>query len=239
MRKIFIMLATVVCAAMISNAQIFVGGRLGFNTTGGKNVIKGGPEGVKDETLKGDPDTQGKPMSWLIAPKVGFFLNDDLAVGISIGVGANKTKTFGYNANNKWEELQKQSNFSWELAPFARYYAFRAGKFAVALEAELAFGSTGRGKVTVGSSTTKGGFKTSTLGFNVRPVLAYSVSEKIDLECNLNFLALGYNRRVVKDVESKDDYKGSKKVYSSFDFSVDTDRVVVVAPLTIGAIFKL
>ena len=93
MKKIFAV-ALVAMMAMTANAQIYVGGGIGFQTT----------------SQDGNSDTFFK-----IMPEIGYNLNEDWAVGVAVGYGESKTttKVNGVKLSDKVK--------AFEIAPYARY----------------------------------------------------------------------------------------------------------------------
>ncbi|MCD8236134.1 MAG: porin family protein [Prevotellaceae bacterium] len=99
--------------AMVSNAQVWVGGSLGFDYTD-----------VKDA---------GSVTSVSFAPEVGYNLNDKWAIGISIEEQyVNVSPEHGSSDNG--------NNFA--IAPFARYTFANSGKVSFFVDGGVIFGST-------------------------------------------------------------------------------------------------
>ncbi len=103
MKKIMMTLAAVAVAATM-NAQVWVGGELGFT---GSHV-----NGI-DNTEK----------TFTIAPEIGYNLDDNFAVAIKLGYGYASTKDFG--------ALGRYSNVnSYAINPYVRYTFAKAGNFS-------------------------------------------------------------------------------------------------------------
>lgn len=79
MKKFMLMVAMAV-ATLTANAQVYVGGGLGFNS------YDSGVEGADTKT------------SFAIAPEIGYKLDDQLAVGIELGYGHDKQGDAKYDA---------------------------------------------------------------------------------------------------------------------------------------------
>lgn len=96
MKKILLMAAFAV-ATLTANAQVWVGGSLGFNSVTPKD---------------GDAAT-----TISFAPTVGYNLSDNLAIAIELGVVSE----------NKFATGNGASKFGMTVAPFARYTFFKSG----------------------------------------------------------------------------------------------------------------
>lgn len=92
--KKFFTIALVAMMAMTANAQVYVGGGIGFETA----------------SQDGNSETFFK-----IMPEVGYNLNENWAVGIALGY--NESKTTLKEANIKTTAKIK----AFEIAPYARY----------------------------------------------------------------------------------------------------------------------
>ncbi len=192
-------------------AQIFVGGSVGFNTTGGK--IENGNTSVDKVTLT----------SFSLAPKAGIFLSEKLAVGAILGFNLQSEKTPGTP-----EEIDRTTTFG--LTPFARYYAFSLNKLSVFAQGNLGF-SYGVEKNKVGSTTTTGP-KTTTIGISAFPGISYKLTEKVELEAVIGGLNLNFNRVSVKN-------NNTTNITNTFGVGANLDAIATTGFITIGAIVKL
>ena len=103
MKKFYLTLAAVAALTFASQAQtekgkFIVGGGLGFDT-----------ESVKD--------TDNKSTSFNIMPSAGYFVADNIAVGVGLGYQWNKAE---YNAESS---IAEQASSSFAVAPFGRWYS--------------------------------------------------------------------------------------------------------------------
>ena len=215
MKKIFLSVLAIAAMATTANAQLWVGGSLGFSHEGG--VIK---------TKEADTD---KPSvnSFSFAPMVGFELNEKLSVGGKLDFTNESTKqTVG-------DTDTKRTKTTFGITPFARYTFVEFNKFGLLAEAGIPV-SFISSKHDNGSKTVKGDPETS-IGLYVRPMLTYSLNDNFQLECGLNFLSLDVEHSVIKD---RDDKK-NKNITNTFNFGVDSRNVATVGFVTIGFIYKL
>jgi hypothetical protein len=207
-RLILIGLFTFFCVSL--NAQFFVGGNFSLSTSGG--------------STDNGTTTTDNPSSFIfnLAPKIGKFLSEKVAVGAALNLTFSRTKTPGIN-----EVISKSSTYG--IAPFIRYYALKMDKFSVFAQGNVGLSFSGS-SIKVGGTSTDGP-KTTNIYLNVTPGLAYDVNEKLSLETSLNILSFGYNNTTVKNGDVKDKT-------SSFNFGAGLGNVVSVGSLTIGAIYK-
>lgn len=192
------------------NAQVFVGGSIGFSASGGNHD--------NGTTTTDKPSTFNTNFS----PKIGTFLSENVAIGLAIGYTSTRTKTPGST-----EVIDKSSTFG--LSPFLRYYPMRWNKFSAfgQLNAGYSFSSSTH---EVGGSSTDGP-TTTNLYFNVVPGIAYDLSEKFSLETTINILSFGYYHTLVKSGSTKDRT-------NNFGFGLGLDNIVTVGSISIGAIYK-
>lgn len=192
-------------------AQIFVGGSIGFNTTGGK--IENGNTSVEKITQT----------SFSLAPRAGIFLTEKFAVGAMLGYNLQNDKTPGNP-----EEIDRTTTIG--LTPFARYYAFTFNKFSVFAQGNLGF-SYGIEKHKEGSTTTTGP-KTTTIGLSAYPGLSYKLNEKIDLEAIIGGFNFNLTRISVKN-------NNTTNITNTFGVGANIDAIATTGFITIGAIVKL
>lgn len=192
-------------------AQIFVGGSMGFNTTGGK--IENGNTSV-------DKVTQ---TSFSLAPKAGVFLSEKFAVGAMLGFNLQNEKTPGNP-----DEIDRTTTIG--LTPFTRYYAFTLNKLSIFAQGNLGF-SYGVQKHKEGSTTTTGP-KTTTIGLSAFPGISYKLSDKVDLEAVIGGFNFNFNRVSVKN-------NNTTNITNNFGFGASLDAIATTGFITIGAIVKL
>ena len=102
MKKI-ILTALVAVASLSANAQVWLGGSLGFNYT--KQSIKGGSD--------------ASMTTFTISPEVGYSLSDKWDIALQIGDEYQSVKV----GNGKAESMN-----AFVVAPYARYTFYKTGK---------------------------------------------------------------------------------------------------------------
>ena len=197
---------TVVLAAftMMAHAQIYVGGQLGFNSS--------------SSTFKpndGDDERNPRSRNFTIAPMAGYQVNEKLILGARLGFTQSSTTDFNWFGDD--DRRDRTTGFGLDI--FAQYTCLTFGQFSLLTEASLGFGMANR-NVRIGSNTTHAA-RTSAFNFEITPVLAFDLNERIRLFANLNFLSIGFTRLAVRTPGDSDD----RTVYNSFGFNFNSNNV--------------
>ncbi len=191
MKKALLFLAILFAATAI-NGQVFIGGSLGIDKTGGKTKL--------GSTTIDNPST----FTVQFSPKMGFYLNDDFALGLSLGI-INISHTTPEDTYFNDQEII-DNTLALTIAAFARYKLIGNDKVALLLDGEL-----GGGKITskekVGS-TTEEDDPLSLFAFTITPVITYSISDRIDIEASSDFLRFGFASITETDLDDSD-YKNT------------------------------
>lgn len=169
MKKIFMTLAAVAVAATM-NAQLYVGGTLGFTST--TNKTEGTFNGV----------TQSNELTTTnfdFGPEVGYKLNDKMAVGLALTVGFANQET-GKNPDTK----RKTTNFA--IKPYFRYTFVQFGKVGLFADGQIGIES-GKisNEVNNNGTTTTTDVKTSGFSIAIVPGVSYQASDKISVVAKL------------------------------------------------------
>lgn len=163
--------------AFAANAQFVIGGNVG--------IAHGG-------TSNGDfNDEASTNMS--IKPKVGYWLNDKMQVGMQFGLDYAYTRDYSGTDNAKYESA---TSTSWQFAPYFRYNVANWKNFTIFCEAQLGLGITPKSSWMRNYPTeTSGEGSTSSfdLGLVVLPGLNYALTDHISLDLYVNLLGLYYN----------------------------------------------
>jgi len=193
------------------NAQFFVGGNVGFNTTSNHEINNGN-----------FPSSKASVYNLMLFPSVGKFLSEKIAVGVELNVSFSGSKTV-----TTVENISKYSTLG--ISPFVRYYVIKWNKFSL----------FGHGKVGIdftNSTITSGGIisdqpKGTRLYFSVHPGISYDVNDKLLLQTYLSFLDLGYSYDYNKDIA------GTSK-NSSFTLGTGLNNIISFNAISIGGIYK-
>ena len=183
--KKILLVAAMVVASMSASAQWFAGGMAGFGTTT-----------VKTGDVKATLTTFG------INPEVGYSVNDRFDVGVAGGFISSKVKDTDLKGTG------------WEVGAFAQWAAIQFSDFEIQLRGDLSFGGSDFDFDEDGIPT-PAGIKTTTIGFNVAPVIAYNISDRFQIRAALNCASLGINHSKTGDVKT-----------TSFGLEADTNNLL-------------
>ncbi len=212
-----ILLFMIITAGML-NAQLFTGGNIGFSTEGGTEDYG---SGTQDKTSYLDLN---------FGPMAGYFLSEDLAAGARILVSIDKTTTPPFSPGGD-ETVDSETTFG--IMPFIRYYAVHMNKFSVFGQAQGGI-SVGKEKIKTGSTETDGP-KTTTFGFGVIPGVALDVSDHVALEAHINLFSFAFS---VETEKLETEFVTSKETTREFRVGVNADNIATTGAVSVGAIFK-
>lgn len=191
MKKVFLSLA-LVAFAVTANAQIILGGQLGFNTTSGTFTSETSP--VWDAP-------NNKAMTLTIAPTISYVLNDNMQIGLGIeySYGTMTNYTQGAYALNQ-EDWSKTSMTMFSVAPYFRYYFFNANRFNFFCEATLGFGISPRDKrhdysndpVFGYDNEFEGTMQTTMIGLSITPGVNYRINDNWSADCYIDLAGLAF-----------------------------------------------
>ena len=179
MKKVLLSLAAVF-AFGLANAQEATTDNGGFSRG---NIFLSGSVGYgSDEGFDGT-----KVNEFNVSPKAGYFVTDNIAVGLSLGYTNGKTEEDG-------AEDIKINEF--EVGAFGRYYFTPASQFSI-------FGELGVGYGTIKQE--QGDAEAKYNGFNVglAPGVSYFISKNFALEATVGLL--GYKSVKNDDTDAKAD----------------------------------
>lgn len=154
--------AGLTASAQTEKGKVLVGGSIGFGTE--KSDVSGAEEST----------------SFNITPKAGYFVSDNIVIGLGLGYEYEKSAT-----DVKADYVS--------VAPFGRYYKSLSDqfKFFGELSVPLEFGSFKAGDVKTGESTS--------IGVALAPGFAFFPTKKIGIE--LAFSGLSYENYQREDAD--------------------------------------
>ena len=138
-----------------------------------------------DDFEERDPD---KETSFNLLPKVGYFVIDNLALGLDISIGYSNTKSG--ESDNKYETTM------FSVGPFIRYY-FQTKSVLPFIEADASFGGQ---HIKDESNDNDSKDKFSIMSFGGGIGLAAPLGERIMFD-----VLAGYDSLTIKDKEDNDD----------------------------------
>jgi len=212
MKKIFCILILGCLITTAGHAQYFVGGSVSLHTSSNKT---------------GDLKTTSSGFG--LSPSLGYYFNKQFAFGLAVSLSGSYS-----NNNRNFDGSSKTATTSWAITPFARHSLVEFWKFSIWAEGSLSLGTTSS-KITHSASAAIPPDRYTTLhaSFNLTPILSYALSNKINLEAGLKFLNLGYS--VSREKHKETDIVSTS---SSFGLGADSNNILNVGNLTIGAVYK-
>lgn len=147
MKKIVLTLAAVAMAATM-NAQGYIGGSFGF-----QNVSYDG----------------NSTSAFTILPEVGYNLDENLAVGVTVGYAESGSDDAKVKA--------------FEIAPYARYTFVKAGPVNLFVDGGLGY-----------ENAKASGVSTNTFEIGIKPGVAVNLNEKFSFVAHVGFLGWGTSK---------------------------------------------
>ncbi len=205
-----ILLAGAVALFGLSNAQI----------AKGTTYLSGSVGYSQKETNNGNY----KEENFNVLPRVGYFVNTNLAIGLGVGYQNDKTTTTTNSPLTVSEGITKKPAFVVE--PFVRKYWTLSDKlyFFGQLAVPMQFGKTKEETntvTTVGNSTVSNSTSTEAkytqIGVTVKPGLDYFLNKNWTIEATIG--EFGYNNFKPKDGDATNNYNFGLKL-SSVTFGV-------------------
>ncbi len=167
-----------------AKGDLFVSGSVGFSST-------------KTGDIKND--------QFNVTPRVGYFVSENIAVGVQLGVTSGKdTSSDGAGG------LVETKTSGFEGGAFARYYTTPANAFSFFAQLSASFNST-KTEFDAGGEAKNNGF-----GLGVAPGISYFVSDHFALETT--FGLLGYKT-------TKPDADGAEST-NTFDLNLNLSNVM-------------
>ncbi|MFM9988480.1 outer membrane beta-barrel protein [Flavobacterium sp.] len=177
MKKV-LLTAVAVFAFSFANAQDSSTSGSGFSKG---NLFISGSVGVTSEKT-GDVKSTGFNFS----PKAGYFVSNNIAVGLALGVGSTKD-------DNGVNTIVKDNNFS--VGAFGRYYFTPSSQFSVFGQLGFDVNSTkSTTDVTVGNVTTSTVSKANGFGVALAPGVSYFLSNHFAIEAAWGVLNFNSNK---------------------------------------------
>jgi len=234
MKKIFIFVA--ICSiALTVNAQFFIGGQfgLGINSTREKTNKSIKPVGVTTTT----GGTAGV-CTFVIAPRLGYCINDKWAVGADIPLTANFNTTVEIGNIDKKKDTKTThsiTTFTWGIAPFVRYTFFTYQRFSLGVEGNIGIGSRHqfeKTKTPDNTTTVKHPYWVRLDVFNIKPVMALRLKNKLFLEATLNILGFHYG---IEIQPPQADNVNGKRTVTNHSFGLNIRELT---HFTLGIVYK-
>ena len=232
MKKAILTIA-VAAFAFAANAQLVIGGNIGFNTTSGSAENINTIGGTTTTTTTSSPKT----LDLTIMPKIGYMINDDMQVGLKFGYNMNKTTNYDVFVADDFETLTISTI---SIVPFFRYNITEMGNFKLFCEAAIPIGISPAIKDHYdngsGTTTDTEGASGMSFGITVVPGLNYSLNEHISFDVYVNAIGLGFIHSTTHAEASGSGWSTERNTASNdFGFNVNT----LPAAVTVGFNYAL
>jgi len=185
MKKILMTLAAVAVAATM-NAQVWVGGQIGFNAD--KTTVK--TNGVSTDVTTNN---------FTIAPEIGYNLSEKWAVAMKIGFAHNEDngviKSIIENAGFPVNGKAMTNAFS--INPYVRYTFFKAGNFSAFVDGGISYSTVHINNMSKVMNNI------NSFGVAINPGISYAVSEKVGLVAHLGDLSFNTSWTKAKNADIK------------------------------------
>ena len=187
MKKFFMTLAAVAVAATM-NAQVWVGGEIGFNAD--KTTVKNNGTSSSYSTN-----------NFTIAPEIGYNLSEKWAVAMKIGFTHSEDNgAVAAMVQEAAPELTingKLMSNSFSINPYVRYIFVKAGNFSAFVDGGISYATI---HVNNLSSVMN---NINSFGVAINPGISYAVSEKVGLVAHIGDLSYNAMWTKAKNVDVK------------------------------------
>ena len=171
----FIMLAT---AIVVGNAQFFVEGSIGVR--------------YDSEELDGRVFSETTSSSVSFLPQVGYWLNDNIAIGLRVTLSKENTKRKTINPNSPESNLDATTS-RWRVSAFSRYKLWGTEKFSLLFDGSLYYERRNEiASIKRETSVVNSLNPVSRVGIHVFPAISYDLSERFSIIATSHFLSMEY-----------------------------------------------
>ncbi|MBR4511220.1 MAG: outer membrane beta-barrel protein [Bacteroidales bacterium] len=227
MKKLMLTAAVLFAASTIANAQLFVGGNLGLGSYSiNKQEVTGGTQTITVNPIK--------TLDFTIAPRIGFGLNEKMAVGVDLCYEMNNYNyPDDYDGMN--ETAHKRSETAFGAGLFFRYYALQIGQFSLFAEASagLKMGSGKEDYRIDNVTTTVDKPKTTEIFAGIVPGISYKMNEKWQFDAYLGLCELRFVNSTSKLEKGGYTYTNTN---NNFDLGINQHSSGKV--LTLGVVYN-
>jgi len=192
-----------VTAVITANAQFFVEGSVDFKYQK-TEVTSGGVSSSFPSTF-----------SYSISPRVGYWLNNNIAVGINPTVSVYKM--------SQTSSLGTVEDIMWDFSAFGRYRLWGTEKLSLLIETPAGI------IINPNKSETEAPtFTQKVIHIDAYPLISYALTERFSIITRCNFLKLGFSHNIIKDDN------GYKQTNSTFGFNAQSTAFNSLGNISIG-----
>lgn len=172
-----------------ANGDVFISGAVGYGTTSTGDISES---------------------QFTIAPRVGFFVSDNIAIGAEVGYISTTSDVTGFDPFFGETSYELTTN-TFAIGGFGRYYATPANDFSIFGQLSVAY-ATAKSETDIEGSQA---IKANGFNFGLAPGISYFVSDNLALEAT--FGVLGYTTL-------KPDYEGAEST-DTFEIGLDMNDI--------------
>ena len=182
--KKMILTALVAVASLAANAQVWVGGEVGFSAT--KTTIDG--------------DKQGAAAAFNLLPEIGYTLNDKFDIALTIGLSHANSNGDYYEGSQKFDviggNLEDVNRNAFTINPYVRYKFAKTGDFTFFVDGGFSYTMIHYSNTSL--ATYDDNANQWALGF--KPGISYALSEKVSLVAHVG--GIGYSYAKYDDIKT-------------------------------------
>ena len=184
MKKLLVILAAATIAAA-ANAQVYVGGSLGFNYQNSNSSTSRTSSVIGGEIAETSANT-----IFAFTPTVGYRINGKWTVGVDLNLALRLRKNTDTYAGTIEDNIQESKEYQWDISPFVRYNLCKFKKFGIDLKLD---GGIGTSRELL--SARKNDNSTTYLNYHISlsPVITLDINEHFSLESTLGIASIGWS----------------------------------------------
>jgi len=160
-------------------------------------------------------DSENDTFSFEIQPKLGYFISDNLVLGLGLGYGYSNSEFMSANS----ESLITGTTNTFSITPYVKKFFPISQNLAIQLQAETRYSKS---KTDNESQFNPDDSETRTILIGLRPGLAYRISDSILLQGNFGLLSY-QNRKV--EFDSQEGNISSEDKLSSFGLNLSSTNI--------------
>lgn len=152
-------------------------------------------------------------------PRFGYFLNDNLLIGLEIPLNLSKLESISYidwnGETGAYETMVAPREFSFGLSPFVRKYFEFKNRFKIFAQANFLFQINSTKLIDEDGYLADTDNKLKGIGASLRPGVSYTISKDVTLE--FSFPVVTYFHQNYRDEDSKYNYKKTNNLILALD----------------------
>ena len=160
-------------------------------------------------------ESENDIFSFEIQPKLGYFINDNLVLGLGLGYGYSNSEFMSANS----ESLITGTTNTFSITPYVKKFFPITKNLAIQLQAETRYSNS---KTDNESQFNPNDSESRTFLIGLRPGLAYRISDHFLLQGNFGLLSY-QNRKV--EFDSEEDNISSEDKSSSFGLNLSSTNI--------------